>query len=99
RARRRAPSPSPWRSSRAQLLEHDGVDLLDSVDPFLEILGAGPARERRFELALVAEPGEAVAQLRCESVVDRQPLLARCLPEDRGVEPVEPSELGDGLRV
>src|SRR5439155_21794943 len=98
RGRRREPLPS-LQSPGAQLLEHDRVDLLDPVDPLLQVLGTGPARERGCELAFVAEAGEAVAQLRGERIVHRYPFLARRLPEERTMQAVEPRELVDRVRV
>src|ERR687883_824072 len=50
-------------SSRAQFLEHDRVDLLDPVHALLEVLGAGPGRERGLELTCVTERRQALPQL------------------------------------
>src|SRR6185312_5890765 len=97
RARRRAPLRT--RSSRAQLLEHDGVDLLEAVDALFEVFRAGPARERRLEVALVAETRETLAQLVCERVVDSQPFLARRPAEEGVVKPAEARQLADRLGV
>src|SRR5205814_755234 len=90
RGRRREPLPS-LQSPGAQLLEHDRVDLLDPVDPLLQVLGTGPARERGCELAFVAEAGEAVAQPRGEPA---GPLRALGAGEGRALAaPVDDPEL------
>src|SRR5690242_1646517 len=92
-------APTSGASSRPQLLEHDRVDLVDSVDPLLEVLGPGPACEGGRELAVVAEPSEPLTQLAGERVVDGHPLGARRAAEEGEVEAVEPRQLDDRLGV
>ena len=57
----------------AQRAEDDRIDPLDSVDTFLEVLRSRPVVEGLAELAVVAEAGEAVAQLCCQSARRRRP--------------------------
>src|SRR6059058_2737598 len=76
-----------------QLLEHDRVDLRDSVHAFLEVDVACPAVERILELAVVAELREPLAQLVRQSLVDREPFLSRRLAEERLMQAVEPAKL------
>src|SRR5437667_4920760 len=97
-ARARQP-PSPARSSSPQLLEHDGIDRVESVHALLEVLVPGPAGERLGELAVVAQPRELLAQLAGELRVDLDPLRPGRLAEDRVVEAVQPRELVDRTLV
>src|SRR6478735_5170881 len=82
-------------STRPQLLEDDGIDGFDAVDALLEVLRAGPVRERFVQRPVVPEPGEAFGHLRPEFVVDRDPARARRLPKQCLVELVDPPELLD----
>src|SRR5436305_14831242 len=92
-----------WSASRApprsrqfpQLLEHDRVDLRDSVHPFLEVDVACPAVERILQLAVVAELREPLAQLVRQSLVDSETLLPRRHAEDRLLTAVGPAPLLD----
>jgi predicted GNAT family acetyltransferase len=83
----------------SQRVEHDGIDALDAVDTFLEICRARPVGEGLSELALVTERRESVAQLSGERVVDREPVLGRCHPEDLVVQAEEALKLGDRVLV
>src|SRR5919201_1054743 len=78
-----------------QLLQHDRVDGIDPVHAFLEILYAGPPGQCVREVAVVAERRKAHCQLAAQLLVDRDPLLARRLAEERVVQPVEAAELLD----
>src|SRR5690349_14632888 len=69
-------------STRPQLLENDRVDGFDAVDALLQVLRSGPVRERLVQRPVVAEPGKALAQLRAQLVVHRNPARARRLAEE-----------------
>src|SRR5947207_13312268 len=75
------------------LLEHDGIDALDSLDAFLEVLVPRPVKERVGELALVAELCQSFSELCGQIGVDLEPVLGRRLAEDRLVHAVDPAQL------
>src|SRR6185437_16843331 len=98
RARAAQPRPRRARGSRsprspaglAERVEDDGIDRVVAVHPFLEVLDACPGIER-----VVAEPGEALVDLRAQLALERQPVLARAQPEQAVVELVDATQLLD----
>src|SRR5436309_872669 len=70
-----------------------------AIAPVVGVVGAGPARGRVGEVAVVAEPLEPRAQLPCELVGDGDPGRVGCLAEEQLVDVEDPAELGDRLRV
>src|SRR5205809_2219642 len=76
-----------------QLLEYDGIDALDPLNAFLEVLVPGPVEERVGELALVAELSESFSELYGQVGVDLEPVFGRRLAEDRLVHAVDPAQL------
>src|SRR5919109_1693057 len=82
------------KSALAELGEDDWVDAVDALRALLEILRADPVVEGGLEaLVLVAETPQAVAQLGCEGVVHRQPLVLGRLAEQEVVHLVQAPKL------
>ena len=79
----------------AEGVQNDRVDAAHAVDPLLEVLGSGPGGEGAFELPLVAEPAQALAQLGTECIVDLEPVGGGRGAEQLLVERVQPAQLGN----